>query len=191
MSDTRIPPSIAVKVAEVPKSGPSSRTDAVLGFEAAAEYSNLAGERAAQLLKRDDVLRKLDELQRQMTESTDEQHTVVASSVVVTAGLSAGYVVWLVRGGVLLSSMLSALPAWQLIDPMPVMAAAKGAARRRDPEPSDEPEVERLFGDHPQATPHESASTSPRMAATAAATAAPDTTADAARRDTPSMQARP
>jgi hypothetical protein len=170
---------MAVQVAEVPESRPSSRTDAVPGFEAAAEYSNLAGERSAQLLRSNDVLRQLDELQRQMTESTDEQHTVVASSVVVTAGLSAGYVVWLVRGGVLVSSMLSALPAWQLIDPMPVMAAAKGAARRRDPEPSDEPEVERLFGDDPHATPHESA------------TAAPDTTANAARGDTPSTQASP
>jgi hypothetical protein len=171
--DTRIPPSNAVQVAEVPK------------------YSNLAGERAAELLKRADVLRTLDELQRQMAELTAGQRTVVASSVVITAGLSAGYVVWLVRGGVLLSSMLSALPAWQVIDPMPVMTAANGAARRRDPEPSDEPEVERLFGDHPQATPHESASTAARPAATAAATAVPDTTADAARSDTPSTQAHP
>jgi hypothetical protein len=124
-----------------------------------------------------------------MTDSTDGHRTAVASSVVVTAGLSAGYVVWLVRGGVLVSSMLSALPAWRLIDPMPVMAAANGAARRRDVAPADEPEVERLFGDHPQATPHESATTAARPAATAAA---PDTTADAARRATPpSTQAHP
>ena len=175
----RIGPPPALQVAEVPKSRPSSRTDAVLGFEAAADYSNLAVAQWSQLLKGDDVLRKLDELQRQMAESTDGQRTVVASSVVVTAGLSAGYVVWLVRGGVLVSSMLSALPAWQLIDPMPVLAAASGAGRRRDAAPADEPEVERLFGDDPQATPHESA------------TAAPDT-ADAAHRATPpSTQAHP
>ena len=176
----RVAPPPAIQVAEVAKSRLSSRTDAVLGFEAAADYSNLTVAQWSQLLKGDDVLRKLDELQRQMAESTDGQRTVVASSVVVTAGLSAGYVVWLVRGGVLVSSMLSALPAWQLIDPMPVLATASGAARRRDAAPADEPEVERLFGDDPQATPHESA------------TAAPDTTAGAAHRATPpSTQAHP
>ncbi|MEI7465790.1 MAG: putative Ig domain-containing protein, partial [Burkholderiales bacterium] len=185
----RIPLPTAVQVAEVLKVRPSSRSEGVPGVEAALGYSNLASAQWSQLLRGDDVLRQLDELQRQMTESTDGQRAVMASSVAVTAGLSAGYVVWLVRGGVLVSSMLSALPAWQLIDPMPVMAAAKGAARRRDPEPSDEPEVERLFGDDPQATPHESADTTTRLAATAAA---PDTTADAARRATPpSTQARP
>ncbi len=176
----RVAPPLAIQVAEVAKSRLSSRTDAVLGFEAAADYSNLTVAQWSQLLKGDDVLRKLDELQRQMAESTDGQRTVVASSVVVTAGLSAGYVVWLVRGGVLVSSMLSALPAWQLIDPMPVLATASGAARRRDAAPADEPEVERLFGDDPQVTPHESA------------TAAPDTTAGAAHRATPpSTQAHP
>jgi hypothetical protein len=32
------------------------------------------------------------------------------------------YVLWLVRGGVLLGSYLSALPAWRLLDPLPVLA---------------------------------------------------------------------
>jgi hypothetical protein len=36
--------------------------------------------------------------------------------------LSVGYVAWLVRGGVLLSTALSSLPAWQFIDPLPVLA---------------------------------------------------------------------
>jgi hypothetical protein len=50
---------------------------------------------------------------------------VVASTIAASAGLSAGYVVWLIRGGVLLSGVLSALPAWQLIDPLPVLAYIK------------------------------------------------------------------
>jgi rRNA processing protein Krr1/Pno1 len=189
--DTRIPPPPAVQVAEVPKSRPSSRADAVLGVEAAVEYTNLAGAQLAQLLKGDDMLRKLEELKRQMMDSAEVHRSAVASSVVVTTGLSVGYVVWLVRGGVLVSSMLSALPAWQLIDPMPVLAAAGAAARRRDAAPSDEPEVERLFGDHPQVRPHESATPAARLAATAAATGAPDTTPDAARRATPAAEPHP
>ena len=29
--------------------------------------------------------------------------------------------IWLIRGGVLLSSVLSSLPAWQMVDPLPVL----------------------------------------------------------------------
>ena len=37
-------------------------------------------------------------------------------------GLSIGYVIWLTRGGLLLASLLSSLPAWRLIDPIAVLA---------------------------------------------------------------------
>jgi hypothetical protein len=36
--------------------------------------------------------------------------------------MSVGYVVWLFRGGLLLGSLLSSLPAWHVIDPLPVLA---------------------------------------------------------------------
>ena len=32
-----------------------------------------------------------------------------------------GYIAWLLRGGILLSSVLSSLPAWRMIDPLPVL----------------------------------------------------------------------
>ena len=32
-----------------------------------------------------------------------------------------GYVVWLARGGLLLASLLSSMPAWRAIDPLPVL----------------------------------------------------------------------
>ena len=48
--------------------------------------------------------------------------TVVGSSIAVTMGLSIGYVIWLTRGGLLLASLLSSLPAWRLIDPIAVLA---------------------------------------------------------------------
>jgi len=47
----------------------------------------------------------------------------VASAAGVSTGLSIGYVVWLLRGGVLLSSVLSSLPAWRTIDPLPVLSS--------------------------------------------------------------------
>ena len=46
----------------------------------------------------------------------------------LSTGLSVGYVLWLGRGGVLLASLLSALPAWSTLDPLPVLAQV----RRRD-----------------------------------------------------------
>ena len=46
----------------------------------------------------------------------------VGSTVAVSTGLSVGYVMWLIRGGVLVSSMLSSLPAWRFVDPLPVLS---------------------------------------------------------------------
>jgi hypothetical protein len=195
VSDDRSGTARNALVAEAPKSRPASRSDAVLAVEPQAQYTDLAGAQLLQLLKGDDMLRKLDELKRQMSESSDAQRNVVASSVVVTTGLSVGYVVWLVRGGVLVSSMLSALPAWQLIDPMPVLAAGGALARRRAAAPTDEPEVERLFDDRPQADHRvEAQATVAHTAITQAApqAAAPSAThPDAARRDPTAAELRP
>jgi hypothetical protein len=46
---------------------------------------------------------------------------VVASTTAVSAGLSIGYVIWLVRGGALLSSLLASIPAWRVMDPLPIL----------------------------------------------------------------------
>jgi len=40
----------------------------------------------------------------------------------VSLGLSLLYVMWLIRGGVLMGSYLSALPAWRVLDPLPVLS---------------------------------------------------------------------
>ena len=36
-----------------------------------------------------------------------------------------GYVLWLARGGVLLASMASSIPAWATVDPLPVLSRFK------------------------------------------------------------------
>ncbi|MGI9324712.1 MAG: hypothetical protein ACR2PZ_05795, partial [Pseudomonadales bacterium] len=46
------------------------------------------------------------------------------------------YVVWLVRGGVVLSSVLSSLPAWRLIDPLPVLATVLSNSQDEEDEES-------------------------------------------------------
>gem|GEM_PF-3355613 len=49
------------------------------------------------------------------------ENVVVGSSAVVSTGVSVGYVMWLLRGGSLLTTFLSSLPAWQAFDPLAVL----------------------------------------------------------------------
>ena len=121
------------------------RVEAALEPLALPELRASAGVNAWQQLMHDgELARKFDAVQRQLALQTEQHHAIVATGVGLTGGLSIGYVIWLIRGGVLVSSMLSALPAWQMIDPLPVLAA-----RRRDrvcATPEDAP-VEELFDD--------------------------------------------
>ena len=65
---------------------------------------------------------------------------MVGSAAAVSVGLSVGYVVWLVRGGMLLASLLSSLPAWQLADPLPILAE-----KDDDPESEDQESLESML----------------------------------------------
>jgi hypothetical protein len=64
---------------------------------------------------------QLDLLSQQLNGTT----TVEAFGVGAVAGFSvlfsAGYVVWCLRGGSLLASALSSIPAWGAFDPLPVL----------------------------------------------------------------------
>ena len=78
---------------------------------------------------------------------------MVASGAVLSAGLSVGYVLWLARGGVLMASVLSALPAWATLDPLPILAQVKRkgvVAGRGSSEDDEDDSVETLFGKAPQ-----------------------------------------
>ena len=64
--------------------------------------------------------------------STSE--TVAVSTVTgTTVVFSVGYLLWAVRGGSLLTSVLCVTPAWRLVDPIPVLEFARRKADRRDP----------------------------------------------------------
>jgi hypothetical protein len=76
---------------------------------------------------------ELNRLRNETQAAAELEQKIVAASVAMTGSLSAGYVLWLIRGGVLLSSLLSSLPAWRALDPLPVLAK-RG---RRDDEDDD------------------------------------------------------
>jgi hypothetical protein len=61
---------------------------------------------------------------------------LVAGTAVVSLGLSVGYVLWVLRAGYLLSSMLSSMPAWQFVDPLPILNMSLNR-RRADGEDDD------------------------------------------------------
>ena len=63
-----------------------------------------------------------------------------SSAIAVTTGLSVGYVAWLLRSGVLLSSLLSSMPAWRVLDPLPVLAG-----KLDDSEETDEESLEAII----------------------------------------------
>jgi hypothetical protein len=73
---------------------------------------------------------QLADVREQATARTTFDRVVAASTTAVGASLSIIYGVWLLRGGVLLTSLLTSLPAWRSIDPTPVLGRTD--ARGRD-----------------------------------------------------------
>jgi hypothetical protein len=67
---------------------------------------------------------------------------VTAAATVTVSAFSSGFVIWLLRGGLLLTSLLSTLPAWQTLDPLPILASPK---RRRKGEEEKLDSVDHLF----------------------------------------------
>ena len=64
---------------------------------------------------------QLDKLREDVRNEFNLDKTATISAAGVTLGASVAYVLWLIRGGVLMSSYLSALPAWRVLDPLPVL----------------------------------------------------------------------
>jgi len=85
---------------------------------------------------------ELDRIRSAADNQIKVEHKVVGSTVAISGAMSVGYVMWLLRGGLLLSSLLSSMPAWHVIDPLPVLAGGK---RREEDDGGDDP-LERLFG---------------------------------------------
>jgi hypothetical protein len=56
----------------------------------------------------------------------------------MASSLTAGYVIWLIRGGYLLTSLLVQMPVWRFLDPLPILAhvrtEADGAVDEKDRE---------------------------------------------------------
>jgi uncharacterized repeat protein (TIGR01451 family) len=63
-----------------------------------------------------------------------EVHFSVGATAVVGTSLTVGYVAWLLRGGSFLMAMVSSLPAWTRIDPLPILESAGALTNDEDDE---------------------------------------------------------
>jgi hypothetical protein len=106
---------IASSLSEVPLLTPSSELEE-------STTDELTGGDLTPVMGANGFVQELDKLREAVDEETYLEKLVVGSTLTATTGLSIGYVLWLIRGEVLLTSLLASLPAWRLIDPLPVLS---------------------------------------------------------------------
>jgi len=96
------------------------------------ELDNAVHNSSAPVALEEGMVRVLDQVRDKKGEDILIENPTLSASTGVAASMSVGYVAWLLRGGVLLSSVLSQLPAWRSIDPLPVFS--HGGKRDEDEE---------------------------------------------------------
>ncbi len=67
------------------------------------------------------IVNDLNELQRDMQLDTTMEDWAAGTLTAVSSTLSVGYILWTIRGGYLAASILTSMPAWRLMDPLPVL----------------------------------------------------------------------
>jgi hypothetical protein len=117
--------------------GTDNRATTASGVEARGELpeAEVKAEMQQVAVLRDAEFRQeLDKLRESVQAEAAIDTRVAASVFVASTGLSVGYVLWLLRGGALLASLLSSLPAWRLVDPLPVLGRVGGGEDDSDDE---------------------------------------------------------
>jgi len=76
---------------------------------------------------------------------------MVGSATVVTTAVSAAYLMWSLRGASLIAGLVTSLPAWTMIDPLPILEVAAGN-RAGQPFSKDEEETLQDIVDKPKET---------------------------------------
>ena len=90
-------------------------TDSV-NIEAQARQTN-----AANIATLQKLASEADKNQTLLANSQIISPQVLATSATISSGFSVGYILWLLRGGTLLASVMASMPAWRAIDPLPVL----------------------------------------------------------------------
>jgi len=89
---------------------------------------SVSAEELQRALRSAAFVEEMDRVREQIRAEFNLDRTVAVSAAGVGLGASVIYVLWLIRGGVLMGSYLSAIPAWRVLDPLPVLAEAGGGS---------------------------------------------------------------
>ncbi len=68
----------------------------------------------------------LDELVQVLQEDGGVNRLAIGSAVGITTGLTVGYVLWTVRAGYVLTTLIAQVPAWRVVDPLPILTSLDG-----------------------------------------------------------------
>ncbi len=77
------------------------------------------------------AIEQIKEAAKKVAEHETVVHRVVGTIATVSATASAGYIIWIARGGSLLLSMLTSAPIWRFLDPLPVLNAKTAKANKK------------------------------------------------------------
>lgn len=91
----------------------------------------------------------LDDLHEQVTGEIKLGRLMAGTASFVSLGVSVLYILWTIRAGYLVASLLSSMPAWQFIDPLPILNDPSALSRRRGEVNDDDDSIESLV-DHDQ-----------------------------------------
>jgi hypothetical protein len=86
------------------------------------------------------LLQDIDMLKDEMESATAVSSLAVGAVMAATTSVSVGYVLWLIRAGSLLSTLLAQMPAWTLVDPLPVLTFLDDSEESRKRRSGDDEE---------------------------------------------------
>ena len=123
--------------------------DSILTSAGRSESTPVGFDQFLTSLRSQGFIEELDRLREDARHEFDLEKSFAVSATGVTFGLSVAYVLWLVRSGVLVGSLLSSLPAWRVLDPLPVLARDGEVDEDDDDDDDDLGETPPEDADHP------------------------------------------
>jgi hypothetical protein len=102
-------------------SKPWAHAPARLGSLSHAKAPLTANAEANDVAQGSPLWNDLNAMDRKLLSQLTTQEFAIGTALTVSTGFTVGYVLWLLRGGVLLSSLLAQMPAWRLVDPLVVL----------------------------------------------------------------------
>lgn len=142
--------------------GDSSGTVAVsFGWNEGAAINSMpeVSERLLFISQPGALWKELDTIRESSNEVDFVEDLMVGTVGGVTSGFTVGYVIWMLRGGVLVSSLMAQLPAWKFIDPIVVLGAIED-----DLDADDDESLQSIVDKGHPSQPESSTSTSPDIA---------------------------